>query len=725
MAVTQTLDSPTTNVATLSSLITRVQTSFDAGTWTFSNGNRTINHGSATGDVMAAASQLMHPGRKYHFEVVTESFDSSVYARFQWFMMPQSMWETDSSPLTGSNNQFEFQLIRSGGSGSNSCAFDDGTLTTPTNKPTTNSRLTFEVDMSTISSTTIRFYFDGSLDTTYSSMGFADEPYYFGTMTGGEADRNGVFNFNFGSSAFTDTPTSGYTGITAKDSFEASAPTIADGSAHFQVTTYEGGASGTTREVIQSTRVQANLETGNNETNNGDMSGAVAGIRFVCTRTGQCPSIHIRTSSTGMSGVTCQVKQDGGTGQSPSGSVLTNGEKTGVSFSGQGYAIFDFPNGGPELTAGTIYWFLIPSDTGTWGIARDNDNSEGGPGGRISSSDGAFNTGSFGHKIFQVLNKQFKPDLVWLKARTQARHNHLIDIVRGSGNTLQTNQNNAQGSNGPVSDFNSNGFDVVNNSDWDYNDSGTKEVAWQWLAGGSASANNDGNTTVQLSANPTAGFSIGTFNAGVKGSGITLGHGLGAAPKMIWMKTSSAVTPWWVFHADVGNTKYLQFGATGNLTPATNAKVWRNTSPSTSAPFVFSTSGEEGGSGWLADNQDNVFYAFAEIPGFSKFGSFSSGSSGDPFVECGFTPALIFLKRTSANDDWYVHDTVRDLNNPAYRYLRWNTTAVEASNSSVFIDIISNGFVCDLGSIVTSDDDMVFGAWASNPFAGPTPATAR
>ena len=137
MAVTQTLDSPTTNVATLSSLITRVQTSFDAGTWTFSNGNRTINHGSATGDVMAAASQLMHPGRKYHFEVVTESFDSSVYARFQWFMMPQSMWETDSSPLTGSNNQFEFQLIRSGGSGSNSCAFDDGTLTTPTNKPTT------------------------------------------------------------------------------------------------------------------------------------------------------------------------------------------------------------------------------------------------------------------------------------------------------------------------------------------------------------------------------------------------------------------------------------------------------------------------------------------------------------------------------------------------------------------------------------------------------------
>ena len=194
---------------------------------------------------------------------------------------------------------------------------------------------------------------------------------------------------------------------------------------------------------------------------------------------------------------------------------------------------------------------------------------------------------------------------------------------------------------------------------------------------------------------------------------------------MIWMKTSSAVTPWWIFHEDVGNTKYLQFGATGNLTPATNAKVWRNTSPSTSAPFVFTTSGEEGGSGWLADNQDNVFYAFAEIPGFSKFGSFSSGSSGDPLVHCGFTPALIFLKRTSSNDDWYVHDTTRDPNNPAYRYLIWNTTAQEASNSSVYIDIISNGFVCDLGGIVTANNDMVFGAWAENPFAGTTPVTAR
>ena len=245
-APTQTTDSPTTNAATFSPLITRHQTSFDAVTsdWTFTNGNRTLTHTSgSSGDIMAAASQLLQPGQKYHFEAVTESMHSSAYARFQLALVPQSMWETDASPLTGANDQFTFSLIKSGGTGSNTAAFDNGSLTAPTNKPTTNSRLTFEVDMSTIGSTTVRYYFDGSLDTTYSSLAFANEPYYVVSFTGTETDRNGVFNFNFGSSAFTDTPTSGHTGLTAKDAFAGSAPTIEDGSAYLNTITYAGSNS--------------------------------------------------------------------------------------------------------------------------------------------------------------------------------------------------------------------------------------------------------------------------------------------------------------------------------------------------------------------------------------------------------------------------------------------------------------------------------------------------
>ena len=69
MALTQSTDSPTTNAATFSSLITRHQTSFNgvASDWTFTNGNRTLTHTSgSSGDIMAAASQLLQPGQKYH-----------------------------------------------------------------------------------------------------------------------------------------------------------------------------------------------------------------------------------------------------------------------------------------------------------------------------------------------------------------------------------------------------------------------------------------------------------------------------------------------------------------------------------------------------------------------------------------------------------------------------------------------------------------------------------
>jgi hypothetical protein len=253
---TQTSDSPTTNAATFSPLITRHQTTFAAVTsdWTLTNGNRTLTHTSgSSGDIMAAASQLLQPGQKYHFEAVTESMHSSAYARFQLALVPQSMWETDASPLTGTNDQFTFSLIKSGGSGSNTAAFDNGSLSAPTNKPTTNSRLTFEVDMSTIGSTTVRYYFNGSLDTTYSSLGFADEPYYIVSFTGVETDRNGVFNFNFGSSDFTDTPTTGHTGLTAKDAFAGSAPAIEDPDDHFKEVIVDHDGSSTNFTIPWST----------------------------------------------------------------------------------------------------------------------------------------------------------------------------------------------------------------------------------------------------------------------------------------------------------------------------------------------------------------------------------------------------------------------------------------------------------------------------------------
>ena len=575
---TQTTDSPTTNAATFSSLITRHQTSFNgvASDWTFTNGNRTLTHTSgSSGDIMAAASQLLQPGQKYHFEAVTESMHSSEYARFQLALVPHSMWSSDASPLTGTNDQFTFSLIKSGGTGSNTAAFDNGSLTAPTNKPTTNSRLTFEVDMSTIGSTTVRYYFNGSLDTTYSSLGFADEPYYVVSFTGTETDRNGVFNFNFGSSAFTDTPTSGHTGLTAKDAFAGSAPAIEDGSAHFQTTLYTG--NGSTQEINQ--------------------------------------------------------------------------------------------------------------------------------------------TG----------NSTFKPDLLWLQGRESYPPNSsLYDVQRSDATNprrLTPNQNfsehnDDEGSgNKAFESFDADGFSFQGGGNNSAPNANTKTmIAWQWLADNTTgSSNSNGSITSTVSVNQTAGFSIVSWTG--SGANATIGHGLGAVPKWIVVKNrDSAGNNWPVYHVGQGNTHHSFLDLTN---AATTGDRWQDTTPTST---VFSV---DGTTDVNKSTDDMIAYCWAEVPGFSKFGSFSSGSSGDPFVECGFTPALIFLKRTSAADSWYVQDIARDPNNPAYRYVKWDDPGTEASNSGVYIDIISNGFVCDLGSIVTTDDDMIFGAWAEHPFAGTTPATAR
>ena len=62
---------------------------------------------------------------------------------------------------------------------------------------------------------------------------------------------------------------------------------------------------------------------------------------------------------------------------------------------------------------------------------------------------------------------------------------------------------------------------------------------WHWKAnGGTLSTNNDGSITSSVQANTDAGFSIVTYTG--NGSTGTVGHGLGAVPKLMIVKLRSA-----------------------------------------------------------------------------------------------------------------------------------------------------------------------------------------
>ena len=165
-------------------------------------------------------------------------------------------------------------------------------------------------------------------------------------------------------------------------------------------------------------------------------------------------------------------------------------------------------------------------------------------------------------------------------------------------------------------------------------------VAWCWKAGGAAVANTDGSINSQVSANQTAGFSIVSYTG--TGSAGTVGHGLGKRPKVVIVKRRDAATNWPIFFDGISNNTndLLQL----NLNNATaTAGNFFNGGDTTTTTFPLGTGDgqtNESGSGHIA-------YCWAEIEGFSKFGSYKGNGNADgPFVYCGFKPAFLMIKRT-------------------------------------------------------------------------------
>ena len=305
----------------------------------------------------------------------------------------------------------------------------------------------------------------------------------------------------------------------------------------------------------------------------------------------------------------------------------------------------------------------------------------------------------------------FAPDWVWIKMRSHSGDNHHIyDTVRGAAKTIFTNTTGAEQTNDTdrLSAFNSNGFTLGNN--YRVNGSGKTFVAWCWKAGGAAVSNTDGTITSQVSANPTAGFSIVTYT-GNHTSGATVGHGLGVAPKVVIVKARGTINSqnrgWNVYHASIGNTKYIQLNS--DNVSVTNSDWWNNTSPN-STTF---TLGNDYDVNANISGGNYVAYCWAEIPGYSKFGIYKGNSNANgTFVHVGFRPAWLMIKRTTGADAWVIYDNKRDPDNVMRNRLAPNTNAADAADDA--IDFLSNGFKWRINSGLRNDSShsYIFMAFA-------------
>jgi hypothetical protein len=320
-----------------------------------------------------------------------------------------------------------------------------------------------------------------------------------------------------------------------------------------------------------------------------------------------------------------------------------------------------------------------------------------------------------------ITGLNFSPDFVWVKSRSNAQSHVLNDIVRGSGTSkaLASQLTDAEGSAnmglyGAVTAFNSDGFSVgggttnqafVNFLNYTY-------VGWAWDAGSSTSSNTSGSITSTVSVNTTAGFSIVTYTG--TGANATVGHGLGVAPKMIIVKRRSTGTgtySWTVWNKSVADNSGAAFVL---FLEATSAATSRATSFNSTAPTstVFSIGTDLG----TNENTSNfVAYCWAEIAGFSRFGSYTGNGSADgPFVYLGFRPKFIMVKSSSAVGNWFVLDSMRDTSNVATRRLFPNLS--NAEDTSALVDFTANGFKLRMSSALNDASTYIYMAFAESPF---------
>jgi hypothetical protein len=304
----------------------------------------------------------------------------------------------------------------------------------------------------------------------------------------------------------------------------------------------------------------------------------------------------------------------------------------------------------------------------------------------------------------------FQPDLVWCKSRSNAYWHSWIDAVRGRGFASFSNTTNTEFTS-PVGKeltaFTSDGFSLGPDDGFSINSSGSTFVSWNWKANGSGSSNTAGSITSTASANTTSGFSIATYTG--NGSAATIGHGLGVAPSMYIVKNRTGTADEWViYHANLTSAAYY-------LTFTSNAETSNNVVFNSTAPTstVFSV-----GTSRSVNTTTYVAYCFAEVAGFSKFGSYTGNGSADgPFVFTGFRPAYVMVKVTTNANVWLILDAVRNTSNVVTLNLNADQSAAENTYSG-WCDFTSNGFKVrgtDTAINATSGT-YIYMAFAQNPF---------
>ena len=569
----------------------------------------------------------------------------------------------------------------------------------------------------------VKLYIQNSLVYTYSQKLTTGFKYIPAWSINGFEDED--VTVNLGADDLTYSPPAG---TAALNTSQRATPTILDGTAHFQTTLYTGNAVNRNISQTENSVFTPDMIWIKNR-DQADQFKAVDAPRGV---TKQMPIDHSAAQSSDLDGL--QAFSDKLWIDASGETLIGNSTSAGglaAAFDGdnsEGYATCAAAGSSPGTigvdwgsgNTKTITQVLIvgSSDYGYSSAGRTiNIKLEGSTDNFAASTvDLGGGTGDF----TDVASTVGSHKLITPTSTTAYRY-HRINITSSVGSTNVAQVQFFEDNTGDTRGF------TLGNGPAGYNDSTEKFVAWQWKAGGGAgSSNEDGSiNTTKTTVNTTAGISVGTYVG--TGSAATVGHGLGAVPEVIIVRDTTLGNNWMVYHANNTAAPETDFLAADTTAATSDANVWNDTAPTST---VFSVSD----STTVASGSTFLYYAFAEIAGFSKFGKYEgNGVNEGPYIYCGFKPAWLWIKNFDTAQEWHLFDNKRsdavgaNVGTTAGReYFRSQSSAAEI-NTGENIDFLANGFKIRDNNIGTNQaNTMIFFAFAEHPFGGEdvTPATA-
>jgi hypothetical protein len=288
--------------------------------------------------------------------------------------------------------------------------------------------------------------------------------------------------------------------------------------------------------------------------------------------------------------------------------------------------------------------------------------------------------------------------LVWIKNRTGAVSNRLIDTVRGTSISLRfdTTGTETLESTG-VTGITATGFNVGTNGDYNFNTHNL--VAWSWQTTEKTTGLTNRNKAYTTHYNADIGFSItGLIGDGVDGHEIP--HYLGKEPELVIWKDRDAVGGWIVQSNLLGQGDYLAINATAAVANA----------PDLVTVFSPTTLALDNSPAYNADTHNIIQYAFTSIPNVCEINTHIGTGAAGNYVDCGFgtkKAAWVMMKNLTAASNWVIIDGSR-----GEGYLLADNSNAEVVTD--FVDFVSGGFVTKGASINTLNNQYIFMAYAES-----------